>query len=216
MANNEYRTLKSVRKQVEEKLERNKTIKKGLKKAVRNIHRIDEINALLDYKFKTNTPNWASQIEELYKLQYESLNLNYSPLVKKQGRHKIFEKDRNDIVSKFRRTGIVKLRTINLNTVLGSNNRTTSGVITRKVTSDWIDEMIDWIDNQDDRLSNDEKKINDIRFRFIERPTNQEHSTFSKDILEELNQGDTFNIMNYENGEIDAAIHDIIIIDFSE
>lgn len=63
---------------------------------------LDDIYMLLDYQVKLTFDNWASKIERLCRLQYESFGVSYVPLERKQGRHAIFDKDKHDIVSKFR------------------------------------------------------------------------------------------------------------------
>ena len=73
--------------------------------------------------------------------------------------------------------------------------------------------MLDWIDQADDRLSNDEKKINSIKFQYL---NDNMQSEFSNQILKKLNDENDFNIIKYENGEIDAAVHDIIVVDLTE
>lgn len=215
MNKEKYFSINSVKAKVEEKIKKNGKIKEELRKAIREVNSIDDISKLLDYKVKNNQENWADAISRLYKIQYESLGLNYKPLENKQGRHAIFDRDKNDIVSKFRKSGIIKLRTITLNTVRVPGNESKS-VIWDEIYKSWKNDMLAWINDEDLRLSNDEKKVNKIKYRFSNEDGNQQESDFGKEILKNLNEKDAFNIIKYENGEIDAAVNDIIVIDLSD
>ncbi|MFB8506313.1 hypothetical protein ACFC4I_11305 [Enterococcus durans] len=215
MDREQYTTLRAVRERVEAKVNRNQLIKDKLRKAVREVNSIDDIYMLLDYKAKLTFDDWASRIERLYRLQYESLGVSYIPLERKQGRHAIFDKDKNDIVSKFRRSGIVKFRTITLNTVRVPENDSRKIIVT-EVYKKWKEEMLNWISNQDDRLSNDEKKVSTIKYRLVDDSDDSTGSILAEEVLNDLNVGESFNIMKYENGEIDAAVYDILVVDFSE
>lgn len=210
-----YFSISNVKAKVEKKIQKNQKIKEKLKKAVREVNSTDDISKLLDYKVVNNQGNWEETINRLYKIQYESLGLKYKPFEKKQGRHGIFDRDKNDIVSKFRKSGIIKLRTITLNTVRGPGNELKSAILD-EICKRWKNEMTSWINDQDNRLSNDEKKVNKIKYRFLNEDDNQKKSEFGKEILKKLNEEDSFNIIKYENGEIDAAVNDIIVIDLSD
>lgn len=206
-------SLSEVKQQVEKKVEKNMEIKEKLRNAVREVNTIDDISKLLDYKVKLSQKDWASSIERLYKIQYESWGMQYNPLEKKRGRQSIFTKDKNDIVSKFRKSGIIKYRTVTHNTVTTGTGNKRQSKLWDEINKKWKENMLDWIDKADDRLSNDEKSINDIKFQYL---NDNIESDFSDQILKNLNDDNDFNIIKYENGEIDAAVHDIIVVDLTE
>lgn len=206
-------SLNEVKNQVEKKIEKNEEIKEKLKIAVREVNNIDDISKLLDYKVRLGQKDWASKVERLYRIQYESLGMQYQPLEKKRGRQSIFRKDKNDIVSKFRKSGIIKFRTVTHNTVTTGPGNKRQSKLWDEINKQWKKEMLDWIDQADDRLSNDEKKINSIKFQYL---NDNIQSEFSNQILKKLNDENDFNIIKYENGEIDAAVHDIIVVDLTE
>lgn len=212
MNKEKYFSINSVKVKVEEKIKNNEKIKKKLKEAVKEVNSIDDIYKLLNYKVKNNPENSADAIRGLYKIQDESLSRNYKTLEKKNGRQAIFDRDKNDIVSKFRKSGITKLKTINFNTVRIPGNEPKS-VIWDEIYKSWKNDMLAWINDEDHRLSNDEKKVNKIKYRFSDEGGNQQESDFGKEVLKNLNEEETFNIIKYENGEIDAAVNNIIVID---
>lgn len=209
---NKFVSLNHLRNKVEQKRERNLEIKKRLMEAIADVHSIDDISKLLDYKVKLNQDELQS-VERLYRIQYQSLGRSFNGLTKKQGRMSIFNEDKDDIVSKFRRSGIIKFRTSTVTTVTKPGTETKSQ-IWDEIYKQWKSKMEKWVDNQDDRLSQDEKKIKQIKFGFTEK--NKKHSELGRETLTQLNDDDTFKFIHYENGNIDAGVKNIITIDLSD
>lgn len=214
----EYSSLAAVKQQVREKIASNKRIKNKLLTAVKDVHTIDELTNLLDYRvtLKDNSPEEFQKVERLRKIQYESLGEKYVIPERRRGRNAIFTKDKNDIVSKFRLAGIIKYRTVSLNVVRDPKNEMKSAMWD-KICSTWKQEMTDWINNNDLRISNDEMKANKIKFDFLDN-SDHHHSKFSNDMLNELNNdvNSEFQFIKYSNGEITEAAKNIVVIDLSD
>lgn len=209
---NKFVSLNRLRKKVEQKREQNLKIKEKLLSAIADVHSIDDISKLLDYKVKFHQDDLQS-VERLYRIQYQSLGRPFNGLTQKRGRMSIFNEDKDDIVSKFRRSGIIKFRTSTMTTVTKPGTET-KPQIWDEIYKQWKSKMEKWVNNQDDRLSQDEKKIKQIRFSFTEE--NKHHSDLGEKTLTQLNDDDTFKFINYENGNIDAGVKNIITIDLSD
>lgn len=213
----EYSNLATVKQQVAEKIKSNIRIKEKLLTAIKDVHTIDDLTNLLDYKvkLKNNSSKELQKVERLRKIQYESLNKKYILPQKRQGRNAIFTEDKNDIVSKFRLAGIIKYRTVSLNVVRDPKNEMKSAMWDT-ICSTWKQEMTDWINNNDLRISNDEMKANKIKFDFLDN-SDHHHSKFSNDMLKSLNNdiNSEFQFIKYSNGEITEAAKNIVVIDLS-
>lgn len=212
----EYYSLNNVAKKVEFRVEHSVETKKKLIKAINNIKRLDDINKLLDYKVQLPKTNWYPQIKDIYEILKFSLSLDKNLLddSKKQGRHKVFEKYKNDIVAKFRVAGIQKYRTDVLESTLNIENKQQSSIWDEALKS-WKSDMNTWIDKEDTRLSIDEMEINSKKDRFYFSDNSQIHSEFSESILQDLNNTDKFKMINYDKGNIDSLFKNIIVVDLS-
>lgn len=217
MTEEKYSSLINIKQQVARKKEINRQVKQDLTRAVSDIHTIDDVTNLLDYKayLKNNSPEELQRTEKLRKIQYKSLNKTYEAPVKRSGRNAIFNEDPSDIVSKFRSFGIRQYRTASMTVVRKPENESKSKMWDQ-IKEIWKDKMIDWIDKNDQRLSNDEKKVDTIRFNLVEN-NNSDNSNFGKEILSSLNdhEDSVLKLIKYHNGEITEAAKTIMVIDLS-
>lgn len=211
-----FMNLSETRENVAKKIELTNTLKGNLLYSINNVHTIDDLTRLLDYKA---TYNQLSELESLYKLKYKALGKNYIPLKKASGRKGIFKKNPEDIVSRFRSSGIIRYRTITVKIVAEKNNDIKSTMLD-KICNDWISEMKKWVSSESPKLSNDESKINDIHFDLLDEE--KQHSAFSKELLTKLNgtnlnrDTDDLKLIRYVNGEIDSITKNIVVLDFSD
>ncbi|WP_260148049.1 hypothetical protein [Lentilactobacillus hilgardii] len=170
---------------------------------------------------KDNSPEEFQKVERLRKIQYESLGEKYVIPEKRRGRNAIFTKDKNDIVSKFRKAGIVRYRTVSLNVVRDPKDEM-KAVMWGEICSKWKYDMTKWINKNTLRLSNDESKIDKIKFNFLDHSNlnnlNLKHSKFSEHMLKVLNSDENSEIklIKYSNGEITEAAKNIVIVDLSD
>lgn len=217
MTEEKYSSLINIKQQVARKRSINQQVKQALIRAVNDIHTIDDVTNLLDYKayLKNNSPEELQRTERLRKIQYKSLNKPYEAPVKRSGRNAIFNEDPSDIVSKFRSFGIRQYRTASM-TVVRKPEDESKSQMWDQIKEIWKDKMIDWIDKNDQRLSNDEKKVDSIQFNLLENNSG-DNSNFSKEILSSLNdhEDSVLKLIKYHNGEITEAAKTIMVIDLS-
>lgn len=210
-----YQSLNSVIKQIDEKRTKNALVKSMLHKAINNLHKLDEITWLLDYKLKLPEKNWYPKVQVIYKILAYSLGLKVSDVInseRKSGRISIFNKNKQDIVSKFRVAGIQKFRTSVLLRATDPFDETErKNDIWDKAFSDWRESMHEWVDAQNDRLSSDESEISNEQY-FLSF-YNTEPSEFALQVVSDLNNTDNFKSLSYEEGNIDSIFKRVIVID---
>ncbi|ATF41577.1 hypothetical protein [Weissella paramesenteroides] len=210
-----YQSLNSVVKQIDEKRAKNALVKSRLHKAINNLQKLDEITWLLDYNLKLPEKNWYPKVQVLYEILAYSLGLKVRNVVnseRKSGRISIFNKNKQDIVSKFRVAGIQKFRTsvlLRATDPVDENERKND--IWDKAFSDWCESMHEWIDEQNDRLSSDESEISNEQY-FLSS-YNTEPSEFVLQVVSDLNNTDKFKSISYEEGNIDSIFKRVVVID---
>ncbi|MFC6177091.1 hypothetical protein ACFQAV_09570 [Companilactobacillus huachuanensis] len=209
----DYLSLDGVKKVVSDKETRFNSVINQLTKAVKSVHRIDEITNLLDYKanLKDNSNAEFDRIKFLHEIQYESLNKRYEPITQRSGRMSVFFENKEDVVSRFRAAGIEKYRTTTVE-VVQSPGEERKPEIWREISKSWSKKMLEWLDNQEGNLSHDENAIKNLDFKIL----NDNPSSFTKEVLKSLNEDDDFKVIRYHNGQVDEAVQNIITIDLSE
>ena len=202
MSNEDYRSLSSVKQEVAEKRDMNKRLKERIRAMIQDVHSTKDIQALLDY-----SPREIGTIHQSEKIDLDT-NGNKDNELKN-----MIRVDKGGLASKFRQAGVSKYRTRAAAATINSIDESKQEIL-NEIYGSWKIDMLNWITEVNDGLSNDEEKVADIKYDFVK--DDAEHSEFSKEVLRNLNEGDIYKTIKYENGKVDSATNNIIVIDLSE